>query len=89
MIEPETQQPAQDETLRIVEGIFRKVLREDRLSIRSETSAKDVDGWDSFTHMTLIVAIEKRFGIKFKLAELQAARDVGDLLNLIKSKVSK
>ncbi len=75
--------------LQIVEGIFRDLFRNDSLSIDAETSAKDIEGWDSLAHITLIVTIEKKFGIKFKLAELQDIRNVGDILDLVNAKAAQ
>lgn len=74
---------------RVVEGIFWDLFRDTSLAICAETSAKDIEGWDSLAHMTLIVTIEKKFGIKFKLTELQEVRNVGDILALIKTKTGK
>lgn len=73
----------------VVEGIFRDLFRDEGLAIHTETSAKDIEGWDSLAHITLIVAIEKKFGIKFKLAELQELSNVGDILALVKTKTGK
>ncbi len=74
---------------RVVEGIFRDFFRDEGLEIQSDTTAKDIEGWDSLAHITLIVAIEKKFGIKFKLAELHDVRNVGDILTLVKTKTGK
>jgi acyl carrier protein len=73
----------------VVEGIFRDLFRDNSLVIHTATSAKDIEGWDSLAHITLIVAIEKKFGIKFKLAELHELRNVGDILALVKTKTGK
>ena len=73
----------------IVEGIFRDLFRDEGLAVHAGTSAKDIKGWDSLAHITLIVAIERRFGIKFRLAELQEFRNVGDILSLIETKRGK
>ena len=74
---------------RVVEDVFRDLFRDEGLAINTETSAKDIEGWDSLAHITLIVAIEKKFGIKFKLAELQELSNVGDILALVKAKTGK
>ena len=74
---------------RVVEGIFRDFFRDESLEIQSDTTAKDIEGWDSLAHITLIVAIEKKFGIKFKLSELHDVRNVGDILALVKTKTGK
>jgi acyl carrier protein len=74
---------------RIVEGLFQDIFQDKGLVIHAETNAKDIEGWDSLAHITLIVAIEKKFGIKFKLAELQEVQNVGDILALVKAKAGK
>ena len=73
----------------LVQNIFRNFFRDDSLLITGETAAKDIDGWDSLAHMTLIVTIEKAFNIKFKLAELHDVSNVGDILTLINTKTKK
>ncbi len=68
------------------QDVFRAIFSDPVLSINPSTTAKDIDGWDSFTHVTLILAIEKEFNIRFGLGELQSLSSVGDLLNLIEKK---
>ena len=53
-------------------------------SLADETSADDVDGWESVTHMMIISEVENRFDIKFKLLDLMNMNSVGDLVNIIK-----
>jgi acyl carrier protein len=69
-----------------VQEIFRDVFDRPSLTINRQTAAKDVEDWDSLAHINLVVAIEKRFGIKFALGELQALRHVGDMIDLIVKK---
>jgi acyl carrier protein len=63
--------------------IFKDVFDEDSIEITPETSAKDVDGWDSLTHIRLILTIEKAFKIKFSTSEIGKLENVGDLVTLI------
>jgi acyl carrier protein len=65
--------------------IFEDVFDEDTIEITPEMSAKDVDGWDSLTHIRLILTIEKAFKIKFSTSEIGRLETVGDLVSLIKS----
>ncbi|MGE5616468.1 MAG: acyl carrier protein [Bacillota bacterium] len=51
-----------------------------------KTSARDIENWDSLNHVTLVMAIEKDFGIKFALGELEELKDVGALVGLIRKK---
>ena len=63
--------------------IFRKVFDSDHLVISEEMAAKDVPGWDSLAHMTLIVAVEERYKLRFKLKELMKFRNIGDMCRAI------
>ena len=66
--------------------IFEDVFDEEALRITPELSAKDVDGWDSLTHIRLILTIEKAFKIKFSTSEIGNLENVGDLVQLIKAR---
>ncbi len=63
--------------------VLKSVLDHENYDISDELSAKDVDGWDSLTHMTIISEIEKAFGITFKLKELYKMKNIGDMIDLI------
>lgn len=67
--------------------IFRKVFNDNNLIIRDEMSAKDVDAWDSLSHMLMIAEVEKVFGIKLKLKDLNKMKQVGDLISIIELKL--
>lgn len=69
-----------------LEPIFHQVFDDDDIRLRPETTADDVDGWDSLSHVNLIVAIEAKFKIKFSHKELLTFRNVGDLMNAISQK---
>ncbi len=68
--------------------VFQSVFDNEDINIRPEMTANDVDGWDSISHVNLILAIEKAFGIRFAQREILAFKNVGDLLRAIESKVS-
>jgi acyl carrier protein len=63
--------------------IFQDVFDEDSIEVTPTLSAKDVDGWDSLTHIRLILTIEKAFKIKFSTSEIGKLENVGDLVKLI------
>lgn len=67
--------------------IFKSVFSDDSLVLSNELSANDVERWDSLTHMLLITEIEKEFSIKFKLKDLNKMQNVGDMINIIQSKL--
>jgi acyl carrier protein len=68
--------------------IFRDTLDDDSLVLTPNLSAADVPEWDSFNHINLIVAIESRFKIKFRTAELEELHTVGHLADLIAKKLA-
>ena len=67
--------------------IFADVFDEDDIVVTPELSAKDVDGWDSLTHIRLILTVEKAFKIKFSTSEVGKMENVSDLVKLIKARV--
>ena len=82
----------QSQILQQVADIIRDVLDpvDDRqLQIGPETTADQTEGWDSFNHINIVVAIEQHFGIKFKTAEIESLRNVGELVALIDRKLQK
>ena len=67
--------------------IVREALDDDTIQLTPESTANDFEGWDSFKHITIVVATELRFGIKFKTAEIESLRKVGDFITLIQAKL--
>lgn len=63
--------------------VFRAVFQEPSLNITREMTAADVARWDSLTHVEMIAAIEKAFGIKFKLKDVMKMKNVGDLIDTV------
>ena len=68
--------------------IFREVLNDPTLEIDENSTAADVNGWDSFNHINLIMCIEDEYSISFTTAEIGQMGRVADLLRMIKSKTS-
>jgi acyl carrier protein len=66
--------------------IFQDVFDDDSVAVNHDLSAKDVDGWDSLTHIRLILTVEKAFKIKFSTSEIGKLEKVGDLVALIKQR---
>jgi len=63
--------------------IFRDIFLRDDIVPTPETTAQDVEGWDSFKMIEIVMAVESRFGIKVKSKELDQLESVGDLVRLI------
>jgi acyl carrier protein len=66
--------------------ILLSVFKKD-IEIHDDLSAKDVEGWDSLTHMVIITKIEDHFSVKFKLRDLNKLNNMGNLLDLVKAKI--
>lgn len=67
--------------------IFHEIFSNPTIVLSELLTANDVDNWDSLTHMILITEIETQFDIKFKLKELNKMKNVGDLIEIISSKL--
>jgi acyl carrier protein len=70
-----------------VQDIFHDVLDDESIVLNEETSATDVDGWDSLSHIQLIVAIEKHFKIKFMSKEILSWKNVGEMIGCIAGRI--
>ena len=68
--------------------IIRDVLDDKTIALTRETTANDIEDWDSLAHINIIVAIEEEFRIKFNLNELKSLQNVGDMMDLIQVKIS-
>lgn len=67
--------------------IFRKVLKKNDILLSEETTAADIDGWDSITNVLLISEIEKHYDIRFSFREILKFANVGDLCSAVIKKV--
>ncbi|WP_412850293.1 acyl carrier protein [Chryseobacterium sp. PMSZPI] len=76
-----------DEILTKLTGIFQNELDNDEIVLGFETTAEDVEEWDSLSHIQLIVAVEKAFGVRFTSSEIQSWNNVGEMINSIISKI--
>ncbi|MFC3125347.1 acyl carrier protein [Pseudoroseomonas globiformis] len=66
--------------------VFQEVFDDDDIALTPDTTADDIEGWDSQAHVNLVVAAESRFGVRFRTAELETLHNVGDFVALIASK---
>lgn len=70
-----------------VTDIFREVFDDDELIITDETNSDDIEDWDSLEHIALIVSMEKEFNLKFDIKEVNKLSNVGEMIDLILSKL--
>jgi acyl carrier protein len=69
-------------------NIFRDVVGDDSISLKPDTTAEDIEGWDSVTNVSLIVSIEINFKIKIRTDEMESLKNVGEMVKLIQRKVN-
>ena len=77
-----------DDIYQQLSGILRDVFDDDSLVARADLTASQVDGWDSFSHLRLMLSVERSFGVDFAASEISSLKNVGELASLIQSKLS-
>ena len=70
-----------------LQEVFQDVFDDDEIEIADDTTADDIEAWDSLTHVQLIVAVEKAFGVKFSTVEVMKLKNVGEFIALIDKKL--
>ncbi len=73
---------------RTLTDIFREVFDDDSIVLTPETTAADIEGWDSMAHVGLMVAVESRMNVRFKSSELEAMHNVGQLADVLQQKLA-
>ena len=63
--------------------IFRDLFDDDSIVVTPKTTAKDIEGWDSLEHITLIATVERTFKMKFKMGEISSMKNVGQMAQSI------
>jgi len=67
--------------------IFRDVFDDDDIVVNDATTSEDIEDWDSLEHINLIVAVEEAFGIKFAMGEVVTMKNVGEMADIILSRI--
>ncbi len=75
-------------TMDTLTEVFRQVFDDPEITLKPGTTADDVEGWDSLSHVNLIMAVENRFNIRFNHKEVVSFKNVGDLARCIEGKLS-
>jgi acyl carrier protein len=70
-----------------LERVFRAVFDDPTILLTPETTAADIDGWDSLEHINLIVAVEREFEVRFRTAEIAGLKNVGEFEALLAGKL--
>ncbi len=77
------------EVLKQVTEIFIDILDKEDIELTDQTTANDIEEWDSLAHIRLVVAIEKKFNIHFSSKEIQSWDNVGEMINSVYNRVNK
>lgn len=77
-----------DENVARLTAVFRDLFNDDTIVLSEQTTAADIPGWDSFNHINLVMMVENEFGIRLKTSEITHLKNVGELMNLIATKVA-
>ena len=75
------------EIWKLATSVFRETLDRDDLVLTPQLTARDVEGWESLSHILLVVAVEQKFGIKFSTGEIDGLENVGQFIALIERKL--
>lgn len=67
--------------------VFRDIFDDENISVNDATTADDIEDWDSLEHINLVVAVEKKFNIKFNMGEVNGFKNVGEMADIIMTRV--
>jgi acyl carrier protein len=76
-----------EEILNEITKVFADTLDEDKVTLTESSTADEVEGWDSLTHVQLVVAVERKFKVRFTAKEIQSWKNVGEMIDSITSKL--
>lgn len=76
-----------EEVFEKINEVFRDVFEDDDITVTDETTANDIDDWDSLEHINLINAIEEEFDIKFNMGQIVSMKNVGEMVDIILEKI--
>jgi acyl carrier protein len=74
-----------ESTVETLTNVFREIFDDDTIEIRRDMTAGDIDGWDSLTHIRLIIAVERAFGVRIPSTKIANLNNVGDLIDAIQA----
>ena len=75
-----------DEIYERLNEVFRDVFDDDSIEVDEDTTAADIEDWDSLNHITLIDAVESEFGVHFTMGEVSGMKNVGEMAQIIKER---
>jgi acyl carrier protein len=71
-----------------IQQVFREVLGDDELVLTDETTARDIEAWDSLAHINIMFALESEFDVQFNDGQLTSFQNVGELRRYLRESAS-
>ena len=78
----------QEELYQRLNTVFQDVFDDESIEVSSDTTADDIEDWDSLEHINLVAAVEKEFAIKFSMGQIVSMKNVGEMVNIMLEKLS-
>lgn len=75
------------DVLKELNSVFQDIFDDGNIVVCDATTADDIEDWDSLEHINLIIAVEKKFGMKFKMPEITGMKNVGEMVDIIVSRI--
>lgn len=75
-----------EEIYATLDKVFQEVFEDDSIHVGPETTANDIEDWDSLEHINLVVAIEKQFQMKFTMGEITTMKNVGEMVEILQNR---
>ena len=78
---------SREEVFEKLDEVFIDVFDDESIHVTDDTTANDIEDWDSLEHINLVVAIENKFGIKFNMSEVTSLKNVGEMVDIILERI--
>ena len=78
-----------DNQLEVLMKNLKTGFDDDTIEVHDETTANDIEDWDSFEHINLVIAVEKKFNVKFTVGEANEMKNVGEMVDIILERMPK
>lgn len=72
-----------EEVFKRLTGVFREVFDDGEIELEETTTAEDIEDWDSFEHINLVVAVEEEFSFKIPMGKVVTMKNVGEMVDII------
>lgn len=72
-----------EEVFETLNEVFRDVFDDESITVAEQTTADDIEDWDSLEHINLVAAVEQEFGIKFNMGQVVTMKNVGEMADII------